>query len=180
MNARLIHKVSFPGAVYRNKTQLRGNIYCNRYSKCSDFFQHIRHRNWDICHTVGPTSVFCAVEVCRLGLEPLCSGVGCLGTHRAHNFLNNRCSVPSSCKKEREICEKWLLSSVIVKLCSVHSETFITDRTSQSAGAGIRASTFNSCNAAIVRTQEVPLVHAPCYSIALSRMCSRFAQYKVC
>jgi hypothetical protein len=26
---RLIHKVSFPGAVYRNKTQLHGNIYCN-------------------------------------------------------------------------------------------------------------------------------------------------------
>jgi hypothetical protein len=57
---------------------------------------------------------------------------------------------------------------------------FITDRTSQSAGAGIRASIFNSCNAATMRTQEVPLVHAPCYSIALSRIRSRFAQYKVC
>jgi hypothetical protein len=44
-NKRLIHKVSFPGAVYRNKTQLHGNMYCNRYSKCSAFFQHIRHRN---------------------------------------------------------------------------------------------------------------------------------------
>jgi hypothetical protein len=161
--------------VYRNKTQLHGNIYCNRYSTCSAFFQHIRHRNWDICHTVGPTSVYCIVEVCRLGVEPLCSGVSCFGTHRAHNFLNNRCSVPISCNKEREICGKWLLSSVIVKLCSVHSETL-----SQSAGAGIRASIFNSCNAATVRTQEVLLVHAPCYSIALSRMCSRFAQYKVC
>jgi hypothetical protein len=42
---RLIYKVSFPGAVYRNKMQLHGNIYCNRYSKCSAFFQHIRHRN---------------------------------------------------------------------------------------------------------------------------------------
>jgi hypothetical protein len=29
-NTRLIHKVSFPEAVYRNKTQLHGNIYCNR------------------------------------------------------------------------------------------------------------------------------------------------------
>jgi hypothetical protein len=58
-------------------------------------------------------------------------------------------------------------------LCAFRN--FITDRTSQSAGAGI----FNSCNAATVRTQEVPLVHAPCYSIALSRMRSRFAQYKV-
>jgi hypothetical protein len=35
---RLIHKVRFPGAVYGNKTQLHGNIYCNRYSKCSAFF----------------------------------------------------------------------------------------------------------------------------------------------
>jgi hypothetical protein len=57
---------------------------------------------------------------------------------------------------------------------------FITDRTSQSAGAGIRASISNSCNAATVRTQEVPLVHAPCYILALLRMRSRFAQYKVC
>jgi hypothetical protein len=46
LNTRLIQKVRFPGAVYRNKTQLHGNIYCNRYSKCSAFFQHIRHRNW--------------------------------------------------------------------------------------------------------------------------------------
>jgi hypothetical protein len=30
-----------------------------------------------------------------------------------------------------------------------------------------------------VRTQEVPLVHAPCYIIALTRMRSRFEQYKV-
>jgi hypothetical protein len=122
-NMRLIHKVSFPGAVYRNKTQLHGNIYCNRYCKCSAFFQHIRHRNWNICHTVGPTSVYCVVEVWRLGLEPLCSGVSCFGTHRAHNVLNNMCSVPISCNKEREICGKWVLNSVIVKLCSVHSET---------------------------------------------------------
>jgi hypothetical protein len=59
-------------------------------------------------------------------------------------------------------------------------KNFITDRTSQSAGAGIRASIFNSCNDAKVRPQEVPIVHAPCYIIALSRMRSRFAQYKVC
>jgi hypothetical protein len=39
---------------------------------------------------------------------------------------------------------------------------------------------LNSCNDATVRTQEVPLVHAPCYIIALSCMCSRFSQYKVC
>jgi hypothetical protein len=44
----------------------------------------------------------------------------------------------------------------------------------------MRASIFNSCNDATVRTQEVQLVHAPCYIIALSRMHSRFAQCKVC
>ena len=26
----------------------------------------------DICHTVGPTFVSCVIEVCRLGLQPLC------------------------------------------------------------------------------------------------------------
>jgi hypothetical protein len=62
IRTRLIHKVSFPGVVYRNKTQLHGNIYCNRYSKCSALFQHTRHWNWANCHTVGPTSVYCVVE----------------------------------------------------------------------------------------------------------------------
>ena len=46
-------------------------------------------------------------------------------------------------------------------LFSVHSN-FITDRTSQSAVAGIRASIFNHYNDATVRTREVPLVHASC------------------
>jgi hypothetical protein len=161
--------------MYRNKTQLQGNIYCNRYSKCSAFFQHIRHRNWDISHTVGPTSVYCVVKVCRLGLKPLCSCVSCFGTHRAHNFLNNRCSVPISCNKVREMTSEFRHCEAM--LCAFRN--FITDRTSLSAGAGIRASIFNSCNAA-VGTQEVPFVHAPFYSIALSRMRSRFAQYKVC
>jgi hypothetical protein len=59
-------------------------------------------------------------------------------------------------------------------------KNFITDRTSQSAGAGIRASILNSWNGATVRSQEVSLVHAPCYIVAISRMRSRFAQYKVC
>ena len=45
----------------------------------------------------------------------LYSGVDCFGTHLAHNFLNNRCSVTMLCNKERGICGKWLLSSVIVK-----------------------------------------------------------------
>jgi hypothetical protein len=38
VSTRLIHKVRFPGAVYRNKTQLHGNIYCNRYRSVQLFF----------------------------------------------------------------------------------------------------------------------------------------------
>ena len=45
-------------------------------------------------------------------------------------------------------------------LCSCEFKTFITDRTPQSVVAAIRASTFNRFNDAIVRTREVPLVHA--------------------
>jgi hypothetical protein len=39
---------------------------------------------------------------------------------------------------------------------------------------------LNGCNDATVKKQKVPLVQAPCYIITLSRMRSRFAQYKVC
>ena len=42
---------------------------------------------------------------------------------------------------------------------------FIVDRTSQSAGAGIRASIFNRCNDATVRIRADPLVHASCDSL---------------
>ena len=50
-------------------------------------------------------------------------------------------------------------------LCSFHSENFITDGTSRSAGAGVRVSFFNRSNDATVRTLEVPLVHASCIII---------------
>ena len=50
----------------------------------------------------------------------------------------------------------WILIGAM--LCAF--KNFITDCTSQSAGAGIRASIFNCCNTATVRTWEVPLVHA--------------------
>ena len=33
----------------------------------------------------------------------LCSDVSCFGTHLAHNFLNNRCSVTILYNKEREM-----------------------------------------------------------------------------
>ena len=53
-------------------------------------------------------------------------------------------------------------------------QKFITDRTSQSVGAGIRDSIFNRCIDATAKTREVPLVHAPCNFIILSRTRSRF------
>ena len=48
--------------------------------------------------------------------------------------------------------------------------------TSQSAGAEIRASIFNRCNDAVVRTREILLVHAPCDIITLPLTRSRFTQ----
>ena len=61
-------------------------------------------------------------------------------------------------------------ASPVWALCSVHSKT------SQSAGAGIRVSIFNSSNDATVRTREVPLVHATCDVSTQSRTRSHFTQ----
>ena len=47
------------------------------------------------------------------------------------------------------------------------NQKLITDRTSQSAGAGIRVSIINDYNDATVRTREVLLVHASCDVITL-------------
>ena len=60
--------------------------------------------------------------------------------------------------------------------CALCIQNFITNRTSQSAGAEIRAFIINRCNDAIVRTREVPLMHVTCDVITLSRTHSRFAQ----
>ena len=66
------HKLSFPGAVYRNKTKFSVMNYWNRYSMCWVIFEHVQLRNWDISHMVELTLVSCVVEICRLGLEPVC------------------------------------------------------------------------------------------------------------
>jgi hypothetical protein len=71
-STRLIHKASFPVAVYRNKTKFQGNNYCNRYSKCSAIFQHIRHRIETFVIPWDQLLNTCVAEVCRLGLEQLC------------------------------------------------------------------------------------------------------------
>ena len=55
-------------------------------------------------------------------------------------------------------------------------KNFITDRTLESAGARIRAFILNRWNDGIVRTREVPLLHASYDVITLSRTRSRFTQ----
>ena len=62
-------------------------------------------------------------------------------------------------------------------LCAL--KNFVKDHTSQSAGAGITVSIFNLCIDATVRTREVPLVHATCDVITLSRTRNCFTQYLV-
>ena len=47
-------------------------------------------------------------------------------------------------------------------------KNFIIDRTSQTAGAGIRASIFNHYNDVTEKSWEVPLVHSSCDVITLS------------
>ena len=149
-------------------------------------FQHIQLRNWDICHTVGPMFISCVVEVYRLGLEPLCDThlhlsvilktltltgqeflevkekteitgheVRTIGwmiiKHLPAELLQEMCCL--SCCVWPWTWPSWLISIDAV-LCAF--KNFITDRTSQSAGAGIRASIFNRNNDAIVRAREVP------------------------
>ena len=66
----------------------------------------------------------------------------------------------------------WRISIGAV-LCAL--KNIITD-TSQLAGAGVRASSFNRCNDATVTTSEIPLVHASCDIITLWSTRSRFTQ----
>ena len=55
-------------------------------------------------------------------------------------------------------------------------QSFTVNCTSQSAGAGIRASILNRFNDTTVRTREVPLVLALCDVITLSHTRGRFTQ----
>ena len=58
---------NFPGAIYRNKTNLMEEFIRTDIAPVELFF-NIHLQNWDICHTVGPISYSRVVEVCRLGL----------------------------------------------------------------------------------------------------------------
>ena len=83
----------------------------------------------------------------------LCSGVSCFGTHLAHNFLNNRCSVTICTTRGgksagNDCWHSWRWFSIDATLCAF--KNFITDRSSQSAGVGIRNSNFNRCAATML------------------------------
>ena len=69
-------------------------------------------------------------------------------------------------RNSRNVSPVWWIS-IVAMLCAFKS--FITDRISPSPGAGIRASIFNRCNDAHVRTPKVPLVHTSRDVITLSR-----------
>ena len=59
-------------------------------------------------------------------------------------------------------------------LCAL--KNFIIDRTTQSAGDRIRASIFNRCNEATVKSREVPLVLGSFGVITLLRTRSRLTE----
>ena len=62
--------------------------------------------------------------------------------------------------------------------CSLCNQKLYHRCTSQTTGAGIRASIFNCCSNATVRTQEVPLVHASYDVITLSH--TESSKYYAC
>ena len=155
---------------------------------------------------MGPIFVSCVIEVCRLGLEslrhlspPLChsenadddrTGIS-WGIWKDENYwvqgLGYRVDdgwTPPSWTPAGDVLTikscvaidlaQLTMYSIGAMLCGF--KNFTTDHTSQLAGAGIRASIFNHCNNAIVRTQEVPLVQASCDIITLPRTCRHFTQ----
>ena len=66
---------------------------------------------------------------------------------------------------ENDCRHGWRWISIGAMLCAF--KNFITDRTSQLAGTGVRPLIFNRCNDAIVRTREVLLMYASCDDITL-------------
>ena len=109
---------------------------------------------------------------------PLCSGVSCLGTHLAHNFMNNTCSGTILCNKEREITDDKADDEFRSVLCSVHP--ILYHRPHITVGAGIRSTILKHCHDPTVRTSEVPLMHASCDVIVLSLQASRNKWFNSC
>ena len=64
------------------------------------------------------------------------------------------CSTKSEKSPGNDCWHSWHWISICAMLCAF--KNVITDHTSQSAGAGIRASNLIRCNDASVRTREVP------------------------
>ena len=158
--------------------KINGKVYRTRRSKCWAIFQHIHLHDWGISHTVRSTFVSSVVEVCRLRLEPMCDIHLRLSSWKRwrwpdRNFL--RCK-----KRWKSLGARsglfWMARRNFCNVSLCAFKNFVRHRTSQSAGAGIWDSIFNRCNDATVRTQKVPLVHASCDVITLSRTWSRFKQ----
>ena len=84
------------------------------------------------------------------------------------------------CIDHQAMCGRALLCSKTTPALSIPRhlffKNFITDRTRQSAGTGIRSSIFIRYNDATLRTREVPLVNASWGVITLSCIRSRFTQ----
>ena len=79
-------------------------------------------------------------------------------------IILSRNSLPSSRYRYRNVNADSMLFDLSsgVSCYALCVQNFMTHGTSQPAGTGIWVSIFNRCNCAIVRTREVPLVHASC------------------
>ena len=68
---RLTGEEKTPKKTSPRKLVPTGNRTRARCVTSAHFYRLDHSGGRDICHTVGPTFVFCVVEVCRLRLEPL-------------------------------------------------------------------------------------------------------------
>ena len=173
----------FPGVVYRNKTQ------CNSHSK----LRYLSYRGTNIRilfrRSLPPklatlwysSPLLCHSENADVSRTGIYWGVRKDGHHCVRGpgyrvftaeLLQEMCW-PSSCVWSY-IWHSWRWISTGTRLYAF--KNFISDRTSQLADARLRASIFNHCNDATMRTWDVPLVQASCDVITLSRARSRFMQ----
>ena len=166
-------------------------------------FKHTQLRNWDICHTVGPT----CVSLCRKSLQHgiwttvwhssplLChsenADADLIETPRGVRKDGNHRSRGPKYRVDDQTPPSWTTAGDVmtVELCVVERyraakhwasravvrKKNITDGTSQSTGVGIRASIFNRCNNATLRTRKVPVLHSSCDVITLSHGCAKVA-----
>ena len=76
----------------------------------------------------------------------LCSGVRCFVSHLAHNFLNNRWSMTSLCKKEREMSSE--LRNYETRFSKMRYRTIVTSSSTMMVGLPLRSSSCAYCRPA--------------------------------